>query len=149
MLASLRSPRDVRAGESPRWLLSRGADFWLVGGGGVLVLMALARVWHGDGELDFDFADLLLSEVHLGATYDAIARRGLWRRMPLDVFVVPLAILGATYAVALHDGWVLLVKAILYVGAWHRGRQSLAGSYAVVDLADRTPQAHPEVGGIA
>ena len=49
-------------------------------------------------------ADLLLSELHLGATYDAIVRRRLWRRMPVDVLLVPLAIVAATYALLLN-GW--------------------------------------------
>jgi hypothetical protein len=85
--------------------------------------MGLVLVWHGDRELDA--ADLLLSELHLGATYDAIVRRRLWRRMPLDVLVVPLAIVVATYVLVL-SGWPLLVTTtILYLGAWHRGRQSL------------------------
>jgi hypothetical protein len=85
--------------------------------------MGLVLLWHGDRELDL--ADLLLSELHLGATYDAIARRRLWRRMPLDVLVVPLLIVAATYALVL-SGWPLVVTtAVLYLGAWHRGRQSL------------------------
>jgi hypothetical protein len=44
--------------------------------------------------------------------------------MPLDVFLVPLALVAATYALVLN-GWPLLVTtAILYLGAWHRGRQN-------------------------
>jgi hypothetical protein len=85
--------------------------------------MGLVLLWHGDRELDA--ADLLLSELHLGATYEAIARRRLWRQMPLDVLAVPLAIVVATYALVL-SGWPLLVTTtILYLGAWHRGRQHL------------------------
>jgi hypothetical protein len=107
------------------WLVSERPDFWVAsaGGGALLVLMGLVLLWHGDRELDQ--ADLLLSELHLGATYDAIVRRRLWRRMPLDVLAVPLAIVAATYALVLN-GWPLLVTTtILYVGAWHRGRQNL------------------------
>jgi hypothetical protein len=70
-------------------------------------------------------ADLLLSELHLGATYDAVWRRRLWRRMPFDVVVVPLAILVATHALAVSDRPLLLATAILYLGAWHRGRPNL------------------------
>jgi hypothetical protein len=45
--------------------------------------------------------------------------------MPLEVLAVPLALVGVTYALVLN-GWPLLVTtAILYVGAWHRGRQNL------------------------
>jgi hypothetical protein len=85
--------------------------------------MGLVLLWHGDRELDV--ADLLLSELHLGATYDAIVRRRLWRRMPLDVLAMPLVIVVATYTLVLN-GWPLLVTTtILYLGAWHRGRQNL------------------------
>jgi hypothetical protein len=114
----LAPPRDL-------WLVSERADFWVVSAGGasLLIVMALVLLWHGDRELDA--ADLLLSELHLGATYDAIVRRQLWRRMPLDVLAVPLAIVVVTYALAL-SGWpLLLTTAVLYLGAWHRGRQSL------------------------
>jgi hypothetical protein len=85
--------------------------------------MGLVLLWHGNRELDA--ADLLLSELHLGATYEAIVRRRLWRRMPLDVLAMPLVIVIATYALVLN-GWTLLVTTtILYLGAWHRGRQNL------------------------
>jgi hypothetical protein len=93
------------------------------GGASLLVAMGLVLQWHGDRELDV--ADLVLSELHLGATYDAIVRRRLWRRMPLDVLAMPLAIVVATYALLMNDGQVLVTTAILYLGAWHRGRQSL------------------------
>ena len=85
--------------------------------------MALALLLFGDRQLSA--ADLLLSELHLGATYDAVWRRRLWRRMPFDVLVVPLAILAATYALAMSDRPLVLTTAILYLGAWHRGRQNL------------------------
>jgi hypothetical protein len=106
------------------WLISARADFWIVAAGGasLLVVMGLVLLWHGDRELDT--ADLLLSELHLGATYDAIVRRRLWRTMPLDVLLVPLALVGATYALVLHGGPLVVTTAILYLGAWHRGRQN-------------------------
>src|SRR3546814_2864848 len=51
--------------------------------------------------------------------------RRLWRRMPLDVLAMPLASVVATYTLVLN-GWPLLVTTtILYLGAWHRGRQNL------------------------
>jgi hypothetical protein len=114
-----------RAGEAPRWLMSRLADFWLVcaGGGVGLLVVAGALVWRGDWELSL--ADLLLSELHLGATYGVIVRRRLWQRMPVDVVAVPVIILLATYAITLHGWRVLLVSSIVYVGAWHRTRQNL------------------------
>jgi hypothetical protein len=107
-------PRSVRPAEggasatSPGGpsLLSERADFWVAsaGGGALLIVIALVLLWRGDRELSA--ADLLLGELHLGATYDAIVRCRLWRRMPLD-------------------GALLVTTAIFYVGAWHRGRQSL------------------------
>jgi hypothetical protein len=114
----LGSPGDL-------WLISETADFWVAcaGGASLLVAMALALLWLGDRELSA--ADLLLSELHLGATYDAVWRGRLWRRMPFDVVAVPLAILAATYALAWSDRPLLLTTAVLYFGAWHRGRQNL------------------------
>ena len=81
-----------------------GADFWVVsaGSGVLLILLALVLHWRGDRELSA--ADVLLGELHLGATYEAIVRRRLWRRMPVDVLAIPLAILAATYLLVLHDG---------------------------------------------
>ncbi len=115
-------PRAVDAGP---WLLSERADFWGVsaGGGALLMVMALVLLWFGDHELSA--ADVLLGELHLGATYDSIVRRRLWRRMPLDVIAIPLAILVATYILLLSGGALFVTTTILYFGAWHRGRQSL------------------------
>jgi hypothetical protein len=113
------------ASRSDAWLVSERADFWVASAGGasLLIAMGLVLLWHGDRELDA--ADLLLSELHLGATYQAIVRRRLWRRMPLDVLAMPLAIVVATYTLVL-SGWPLLVTTTtLYLGAWHRGRQNL------------------------
>ncbi len=106
------------------WLISRAGDFWLAcaGGGSLLVLMALVLNWHGNRELDA--ADLLLSELHLGATYDAVVRGRLWRRMPLDVVVVPLGIAAATFALMLGEQAMLVTTVTLYLAAWHRGRQN-------------------------
>ena len=88
-----------------------------IAGGACLIVL------YGDRELDW--LDLVLSELHLGATYDAIARRRLWRRLPVDVLVVPLAILVATYALATSGQSVLLTSIAMYAAVWHRGRQSL------------------------
>jgi hypothetical protein len=107
------------------WLLSERADFWVAsaGGGALLIVIALVLVWRGDRDLSA--ADVLLGELHLGATYGAIVRRRLWRRLPLDVLAIPLGIAVVTYILMLNDGALLVTTAILYVGAWHRGRQSL------------------------
>ena len=97
------SRRPATCGSSPS-----AADFWVAcaGGASLLVAMGLALLLLGDRQLSA--ADLLLSELHLGATYDAVWRRRLWRRMPFDVFVVPLAILVATYALAMSDRPLIL-----------------------------------------
>ena len=88
-----------------------------------MLVLALVLLWHGDRELGI--ADLLLGELHLGATYDAIARRRLWRRLPIQVVGVPLAILAATYAMTSYGWSVIVVTCVVYLGAWHRGRQNL------------------------
>jgi hypothetical protein len=125
------------------WLLSAAADFWLVcaGSGTALLAMALVLAWHGNRELDT--LDLLLSELHLGATYDAIARRRLWRRMPAEILGVPMLILAASYAAALRGWSVLLVTAIVYLGAWHRTRQSLGIARQYQRLLGG-PASHPQ-----
>jgi len=111
--------------EDRRWLLSERADFWVVsaGGGACLVVAALVLLWWGDRELSA--TDIVLGELHLGATYEAVVRRRLWRPMPLDVVAIPLAILVVTYVLLLNDEALLVTTAILCMGAWHRGRQSL------------------------
>jgi hypothetical protein len=114
----------VRRTTSGTWLISKAGDFWLAcaGGGVLLVAMALVLQWHGDRELDT--ADLLLSELHLGATYDAIVRGRLWRRIPFDVVFVPVAILVLTYALMFGGHPIVVTTAALHLGAWHRGRQN-------------------------
>jgi hypothetical protein len=107
------------------WLIGRTSDFWLACAGGGLVLVAMALVLHWHGARELDTADLLLSELHLGATYDAVVRRRLWRRMPLEVVAVPLAIMAATYALMFGDRSIVVTTAVVYLAAWHRGRQNL------------------------
>jgi hypothetical protein len=117
---------DTAAGPSSSgvWLLSARADFWVAAGCGVLLAaMALGLAWQGVRELSA--ADILLGELHLGATYDAIVRRRLWLRMPLDVLVIPVAIIVGTYLLLLNDQALLVTTTVLYLGAWHRGRQTL------------------------
>src|SRR5215475_32961 len=111
--------------ELSRWLISERADFWFASGGaslGLLSALALILLW-GDRELDW--LDLIFSELHLGATYDAIIRRRLWRRLPADVVLVPLIILAATYLLTASNQLVLLTSITMYAAIWHRGRQSL------------------------
>src|SRR6185295_11076493 len=103
-----------------RWLISHAGDFWIVcaGGGIVIVVLALALHWFGHRELSA--ADVLLGELHLGATYDAIVRGRLWRRMPVELLAIPAAILAATYAL-MYGHAVVVTTATLYLAAWHRG----------------------------
>jgi hypothetical protein len=58
------------------WLISERADFWLASAGtsGALLAAVGLIVFYGDRELDW--LDLVLSELHLGATYDAIIAAG-------------------------------------------------------------------------
>jgi hypothetical protein len=106
------------------WLFSRRADFWLACGGASIGLLAavLVILWHGDRELDA--LDFVLSEFHLGATYDAIIRRQLWRHRQVEVLVVPLVILAFTYALSISGQMMLLTSIAMYAAVWHRGRQS-------------------------
>src|ERR1043166_2495882 len=107
------------------WLFSRRADFWLAcGGASAAVLAAVALIFlHGDREIDA--IDFVLSEFHLGATYDAVLRRRLWRRRPVDLLAIPSAILALTYFLSLGGHGVLLTSITMYAAVWHRGRQNL------------------------
>lgn len=114
-----------RGAATEMWLFSEARDFWLVcaGGGVLVVVLVLLLYWCGDRELSM--ADILLAELHLGATYDAIARGRLWRRMPLEIVVIPLGILAITYALTYGGYEIVVATAAVYLGAWHRGRQNL------------------------
>ena len=107
------------------WLFSLGADFWCACGGASVGLLAatLLIFLHGDRELDA--LDFVLSEFHLGATYDAIIRRRLWRHRRRDVVLMPLVILALTYALSMSGQAILLTSITMYAAVWHRGRQSL------------------------
>jgi len=120
------TPNQTHAMPKPRrWLISERTDFWFASAGasgGLFTALALTTLY-GDRELDW--LDLVFSELHLGATYDAIMRRRLWRRMPADVLFVPLVILVATYLLTVSNQLVLLTSITMYAAIWHRGRQSL------------------------
>jgi len=107
------------------WLLSPRWDFWLASAGasGGLLAAVLVILWHGDREIDA--FDLVLSEFHLGATYHAVMQRRLWRRLPVDVLLVPLVIVIVTYTLSLTGQAILLTSIAMYSAVWHRGRQSL------------------------
>ena len=107
------------------WLISPRADFWLASAaasGGMLAAVAFIFL-HGDRE--FEWFDLVFSELHLGATYDAIVRRRLWRRLPFDVVLVPIFILALTYLLMETDRSLLLTTVTMYGALWHRGRQNM------------------------
>jgi hypothetical protein len=117
---------DISASpEQPVWLFSRRADLWFACGGGSVALLGalLVIVWHGDRELDA--LDFVLSEFHLGATYDAVIRRRLWRHRRVDVLLIPFSILALTYALSMAGQAILLTSIAMYAAVWHRGRQSL------------------------
>jgi len=115
---------NVPVSDQRHWLLSRRADFWLACGGASLGLLAaiLVILCHGDRELDA--LDFVLSEFHLGATYDAVIRRRLWRHRRVDVVLVPLVIIALTYALSIGGQTILLTSIAMYAAVWHRGRQS-------------------------
>jgi hypothetical protein len=125
------TPCDLEGTESKSgtdetlWLFSRRADFWLVCGGASLALLAAILViyWHGDREINA--VDFILSEFHLGATYDAVVRRRLWRARPIEVIVIPLLILSLIYWFFMSSQAVMLTSITMYVAVWHRGRQTL------------------------
>ncbi len=116
---------NIPVAEQRHWLFSRRADFWLASGGASVGLLAaiFLILLHGDHELDG--LDFVLSEFHLGATYDAILRRGLWRQRRVDVLLIPLLILALTYALSMGGQTILLTSIAMYAAVWHRGRQSL------------------------
>jgi hypothetical protein len=107
------------------WLFSRRGDFWLVCGGASIGLIAALFViyWHGDREIDA--LDFVLSEFHLGATYDAVMRRRLWRARPIEMIGIPLLILSLTCWLFMSSQALLLTSITMYAAVWHRGRQSL------------------------
>ena len=106
------------------WLFSSRVDFWFACGGASAGIIAavLLIFFHSDRELDA--VDFVLSEFHLGATYDAVLRRRLWQRQPADVLAAPLMILALTYGLAVGGHQVLLTSIAMYAAVWHRGRQS-------------------------
>ena len=130
-MAANREPTALQLVKSPSllrqrvWLFSRRTDFWLVCGGASVGLIAAILVicWHGDREIDA--VDLVLSEFHLGATYDAVVRRRLWRARPIEILIIPLLILSLTYWLFMSSQAVLLSSITMYAAVWHRGRQSL------------------------
>ncbi len=116
---------NVPVSEQRHWLLSRRADFWLACGGASIGLLAAILLILLRGDRELDAMDFVLSEFHLGATYDAILRRRLWRRRRLDVVLIPLVILALTYAFSMGGQTIWLTSIAMYAAVWHRGRQSL------------------------
>ena len=111
--------------EPSLWLFSRRADFWLACGGASIGLLAAIVLILLRGDRELDAIDFVLSEFHLGATYDAILRRRLWHHRQFDVLLIPLVILALTYAFSLGGQTILLTSIAMYAAVWHRGRQSL------------------------
>jgi len=110
--------------EPRRWLISRRSDFWFSSAGasvGLLAALVFIFYW---GDRQFDWLDLVLSELHLGATYDAILRRRLWRHLPGDVLLLPLLILGATWALITNGQLMFVTSVAMYAAIWHRCRQN-------------------------
>lgn len=116
---------QAQCASDPRpWLFSRRADFWLAGGGASTAILAAVALIFFRGDHELDAADFVLSEFHLGATYDAVLRRRLWRDRQNDVLAIPLLILALTYLLSIAGQKVLLTSITMYAAVWHRGRQS-------------------------
>jgi hypothetical protein len=111
--------------EQRLWLFSPGADFWLACGGASVGLLTAILLIFLRGDREIDALDFVLSEFHLGATYHAVIQRRLWRRLPVDVLLVPLVILAITYVFSMTGQTILLTSIAMYAAIWHRGRQSL------------------------
>jgi hypothetical protein len=129
--------------ERPLWLFSRRADFWLASGGASAALLASLLVisWHGDRELDA--LDFVLSEFHLGATYNAVIHRRLWRHRRVEVLLIPLFILALTYVLSATGQAMLITSVAMYTAVWHRGRQSLGvARYYQRAVGGRVSRAH-------
>ncbi len=107
------------------WFFSRRADFWLACGGASIGLLAAILLILLRGDRELDAIDFVLSEFHLGATYDAVIRRRLWHHRRVDILLIPLVILVLTYAFSLGGQTILLTSITMYAAVWHRGRQSL------------------------
>src|ERR1041385_8256716 len=113
------------ASDEALWLFSRRGDFWLICGGASVGLIAAILVIHWRGDREIDALDFVLSEFHLGATYDAIMRRRLWRARPIEIIGIPLLILSLTGWLFMSSQALLLSSITMYAAVWHRGRQSL------------------------
>jgi hypothetical protein len=115
---------DRSLSDPPLWLFSRRADFWFACGGASIGLLGAILLILLRGDRELDAIDFVLSEFHLGATYDAIIRRRLWRQRRADVLLVPLVILALTYVLSMGGHSVLITSIAMYAAVWHRGRQS-------------------------
>ncbi|HXV47198.1 MAG TPA: hypothetical protein VEB61_00250 [Candidatus Binatia bacterium] len=116
---------NIIVAEQRHWLFSRRADFWLACSGASAGLLASVFLIYLHGDRELDTLDFVLSEFHLGATYDAVIRRRLWRHRRMDVVLIPLVILALTYAFSMSGQAILLTSIAMYAAVWHRGRQSL------------------------
>ena len=119
------SPVREKNPKQSLWLFSRRADFWLACGGASIGLVAAILLILLRGDRELDTIDFVLSEFHLGATYDAIIRRRLWHHRRVDVLLIPLVILVLTHAFSMSGQTILLTSIAMYAAVWHRGRQSL------------------------
>ena len=115
---------NIPLSEQCHWLLSRRADFWLACGGASIGLLAAMLLIFLRGDREIDAIDCLIG-IPLGATYDAVLRRRLWRHRQVDVVLIPLIILLTTYALSLGGQTILITSIAMYAAVWHRGRQSL------------------------
>ena len=71
----------------------------------------------------------MLAELHLGATYDAVVRRRLWRHRRVDVLLIPPVILVLTYVFSLGGQTVLLTSIAMYPPFGTGAAESRSGAF--------------------
>lgn len=113
----------LKANSASSWLINKELDSVLVTKGSVIWVCVLSLVLFVRGDSELDIIDLVLSEFHLGATYDAIIRRKLYKTIPWEILFVPILIVAVTY-ILIDGGREIMVTTLLaYASIWHRGRQ--------------------------
>lgn len=104
-------------------LISEKWDALLITKGGVLWICLLTLWLFMRGDRELNIMDLVLSEFHLGATYDSILRRKLYKTLPWDIFAIPLFIIALTYCLYISNQEIIVITFLAYAAIWHRGRQ--------------------------
>jgi hypothetical protein len=115
-------------------LISRFADFWLLGGLSILIFAGamIYDVHESVYLLIYPILQITIEFPHLMASYKIAYSRGPeWiRRHKLPLFIAPLFMLGILGALCLVQGnaaqvgWNTLIASIFMIVGWHRARQA-------------------------